>query len=178
MIVLGIDPGATSGWSLYASGAYVASGAAKSCAVRTTVIEALLALVAREGHTSLGAAPVVAAVESWTVGGKRRDKVDHWTPAVMIGLGASRGRWLEQLAIAGLPDRRVVSVVPQTWRTILAPFPRTTTEQAKASAVRLARAIARREVGPDEAEAVMLGRWACGAPDVAALVQSKRRRTA
>lgn len=178
MIVLAIDPGATSGWSLYLGDTYVASGAAKSCEVRTSAIDALRALTEREGYASLKAAPVVAAVEMWTVGGRkgRAGKGDRWNPSTMIGMGAARGRWLEQLALAGLPDRRVLSVVPQTWRTILAPFPRTTTEQAKASAVRLAKAIAGRDVGPDEAEGVMIGRWATRAPVALALVAPRKRQ--
>jgi hypothetical protein len=120
------------------------------------------------GEATRAECALVAVVERWTAGGAR----GH---AQWLGLGAARGRWLEALELAGVPESRIVGVYPQTWRTALAPLPRKTGEQAKASAVLVARGLLGREPSTDEAEAVCMARWALGAPEVAAAARKTMR---
>jgi hypothetical protein len=166
-IVIAVDPGAIAGWAIAADGVIVASGSAKNITERIDALDKLEAVLMGDVDER-----VVAVLETWTVGGGRgRDgQGTRWTPQTMIGLGASRGRWLEQLALAGLPDRRIVSVTPSTWRgAILDGLRRRTTDECKASAQMVARLRLGHEVGPDEAEAVCIALWAMHAREVRGL---------
>ena len=142
--VLGGDPGARGGWAAIdlAEPGYVASGVACSAIERQTAIASYVT-----GST-------LVVLESWTAGGE-------WGVAQMLGLGSQRGRWLEALELAGVPESSIVGVYPQTWRTTLAPLARRTGEEAKRSALLVAKAIAKRPLAStDEAEAICIAKWA------------------
>lgn len=159
-VILAIDPGARGGWCVVSPGGTRMSGDAKSAEERAGAIVHARALAA------LNEAPIVAVVEKWTAGGAR----GH---AQWVGIGAARGRWLEALELGGVT--RIVDVYPQRWRTLLAGLPRRTGEQAKASALLVARGLMQRECGPDEAEAVCIAAWAARSPEVAAMAAKKTR---
>lgn len=175
--ILAIDPGKVSGVAL-AIGSRVVDVVRVTCAAeRRGIVLDALTVAEREG------APLVVVVEQWTVGAghsRAKDGKTRWTPATMLGLGAQRGRWLEALDLAGVPASRIVSVTPAEWRAVLSPLPRRTTEQAKASAIVIARGLLGREVGPDEAEAACIARWASSAAVVreAAAKRVRRRKAA
>lgn len=92
---------------------------------------------------------------------------------VLVALGQARERWLAAWAAVGMPRARVVSVQPSSWRARV----------LGRGAVRLDReAIRARErlsaqaevapgmrdaIGPDEAAAILISRWAVRAPVVA-----------
>lgn len=103
MIVLGIDPGITSGWGLATDHeTIVDSGVATTAADRSAVIWRALDL-AQEAHR------LRVAIEWPTAGGGGA--------RTALGIGKSRGRWLEMLELlAGYPEGRVLRLQPRQWR--------------------------------------------------------------
>jgi hypothetical protein len=94
------------------------------------------------------------------------------TRATLLGLGAARERWASVLRELGQAKRRILSVLPNTWRAPLG----ITGPRAQCRAQELA--AAQREtglvsIGPDEAAAIGISRWAMHAARVARVL--KRR---
>jgi hypothetical protein len=168
-LVLGVDSGATSGWAIWTPGAGICKhGTAKSSADRGAVV--LDAVQIAHALTL----PCVAVLEKWTPGGGVR-----WNPKTMIGLGQSRGRWLEQLEVCDFMDADVVSVEPNTWRAgTLSKLGRGVgRDEWKRRAVQACKARGLVTATDDEAEAILMAIW--GAEKSAeVLVRSKVRRRA
>ncbi len=169
MIVLGLDPARTSGWCIMSavrgSARRELSGIADCCSSRAHVIH-LAVEVARRDDDRLA-----VVYERHTVGGGVR-----WTPDVMMGMGEARGRWLEQLELAGIARSHCVGVTPSTWRR--ATLPRCGRDRAalKAAALLSCKARGWGVESDDEAEACLIAYWgAVGSAEVAALA---RRRAA
>ena len=163
VVILAIDPGATSGAALHYGGRPRLAWTCATAAERAEVIATALRTAADLG------APLVVVMERWTAGGAR----GH---AQIVGLGAQAGRWLEALELAGIPAADVVRVYPQTWRAVLAPMPRKTGAAAKASARRVAAGYLGREVLTDAAEATCIALWAAQSDDVEAMAARLQRR--
>lgn len=161
--ILTIDPGSTGGAALHYDGKPRRAWTVSTAAERRLVIASAKAIAAQRDEV------LVVIVEKWSAGGER----GH---AQILGLGSQAGRWLEALELAGIDAADVVRVYPQTWRTVLAPMPRKTGEQAKASARVIASGHLGLDVPTDAAEAVCMGLWAAGAEDVAEVVTKLQRR--
>ncbi len=147
-VVLGIDTARQSGWAISVSGRRVDSG---EC---DTLDAASLTHVVRWA-VDLGEVanlPVALVLEQpW--GGD---------PRIVAALGAARERWLRAWRDADQAKARVVLVSPSTWRGPVlgrgwVSAPR---EQVRAQEQLVARALVGREVGGDEAAAVLIARWA------------------
>lgn len=176
MIVLGLDPARTSGWCIMSvvrgSARRELSGVVDDCAGRAHVIH-LAVEVARRDDDRLA-----ICYERHTVGGGAGSdgKGTRWTPDVMMGMGEARGRWLEQLELAGIARSHCVGVTPSTWRK--ATLPRCGRDRAalKAAALLSCKARGWGVESDDEAEACLIAYWgAVGSAEVAALA---RRRAA
>jgi hypothetical protein len=166
-VVLGIDPGETSGWSVWLRGAYVESGEA-----RTPQRRAAAVIVAQRCAESAGV-PLIIAAEKWLARGNKT-----WTPVQMMGTGAQWGRWAEQIDIAGIPSSRVVRVEPQVWRAATLGRRSLKRDAWKQLAIAYARGVVPRPVGADEAEAVFIGLWGTRAAEVGEALPKRRRKGA
>lgn len=172
MIVLGIDQAATSGWCIVERDAggllgkhrHVASGTCTKAVERRGIVDSAIKLA------GLDVGRVVAVYERHTAGGGGR-----WNPETMIGVGDSRGRWLEALELAGVPRRQCIGVPPQEWRHAMIGPRRLDRAQWKAQAVLSCRGRGVTVASDDEAEAVLIALWGAGASaEVAALAKKKR----
>ena len=103
-IVLGIDPGAVSGWAIAVSGEEVTEyGTAKVYEGRLYPVMKAARVAAKQQ------ASIHVAMEWPTAGG--------WTATTAMGFGRNQGRWLELIEQElGISQRRVIQVAPQTWR--------------------------------------------------------------
>jgi hypothetical protein len=168
-LVLGIDAGATSGWAIWIPGRGVLEhGTAKSSNQRGSVVYRATDLAIQLDL------PCVAVLEKWTPGGGVR-----WNPKTMIGLGQSRGRWLEQLDIYSFMDADMIGVEPNTWRAgTLSKLGRGIgRDEWKRRAVQACKARGLVTATDDEAEAILIAVW--GAEKSAeVLARSKVRRRA
>lgn len=153
--ILSIDPARTSGWALVRESGW-RTGVAKTASERFAVVA-----------NAVLAPGLVVVMETWKLGGGRGGRPR--TTSTIVGLGAARGRWLEQLELAGHPKRRVVSVDLGTWSQCILGRSRLTTAQRDAMVRMRARATLGREVSDDEADAVAIALWAMRAPEVAKL---------
>jgi ribosome modulation factor len=147
-VVLAVDTATRSGWALYASGRLRASGE-----VSTRDEGALADIVVDAARRAAdGGLPLVLVLEA-SFGGPTY---------VVTALGQARERWLRAWRDAGQEMRRVVLVQPQSWRAVMLD---PTLRRAKRDALRAAEAVVAsgivgRAVEPDEAAAVLIGRWA------------------
>ena len=161
-LILAIDPGKTSGWALFDCG--------WTTGVSMSAVDRQLAVArATQAERSTGQRLVVVG-ETWIATGVRRGREGRaLSTQTVAGMGAAWGRWAEQLELHGVPKRRIVRVDSGTWRRAVLGATRQTTEQAKRAAMMRARAVLGHDVGPDEAEALMIGLWAERDPGVLAL---------
>lgn len=170
--VLGLDPARSSGWALWLPSTIASSGVCTSAQDRRAIV------VDAKVQAQARGLPLVVVYEQHTVGGGagRDGKGTRWTPAVMMGLGESRGRWLEQLELADIPRSHVIGVTPATWRK--ATLPRGVArdrESLKAAAIASCKARGWPVASDDEAEACLIALWgALGSAEVAALAKRKR----
>ncbi len=146
--VLAIDTAKRSGWAIYCKGKLQESGEVD------TLDEATLSQITRNavGYAAECGVPIVLALEApW--GGS----VD-----VVAALGVARERWLRAWRQAEQSPARVVRVMPSTWRGAVLGrgWPGAAREEVRAKEVTVARAFVGRAVGPDEAPAILIGRWA------------------
>jgi hypothetical protein len=100
--------------------------------------------------------------------------------AMNEGLGAARERWLAAWQRAGQRrDKRVVKVQPVSWRSRVlgSASVRMKRDEVRAFELTAARMEVgpRIPVGPDEAPAILISRWACRAPEVGACLTTRER---
>jgi hypothetical protein len=163
-VVLAVDTATNSGWSIYDCGKYVDSGE-----LNTTTYDAAermdayvrLALDLAE-HTE---APCVMVLET-PYGGS----VD-----VIAALGAARERWLRAWRDARQPKAKVILVAPSTWRGALGISQRGGREAIRETERMIARAKVKRDVGSDEAPAILIGLWASSAGSVGRAIGKRAR---
>jgi ribosome modulation factor len=164
-VVLAVDTARRSGWALYVAGRLRASGE-----VDTLCDEAVgkVVVAACERAQSCGY-PLALVLES-PFGG---------TTVVVSALGQARERWLRAWRDAKQSRKAVVLVQPNTWRArVLGRGWR----GAKRDELRLAeqRFAAQvsgcAKVGPDEAAAVLIGRWGAQALDVGRAIGEEAMR--
>jgi hypothetical protein len=160
--VLGIDQAVCSGWALHADGRIVASGLASTAQERANVVVHALQLAAPrsllvvlEDH---GKMPLMrnTQFDSWAKQAPTRNA------ATLVGMGDARGRWREQLELAGVPMSHVLYVEPKVWRRAVLGRGAASlgTQAAKQLAVSWASKACGRTVTDDnEAEAVAIASW-------------------
>lgn len=163
--ILAIDPGAKSGWAIFANGVYSTSGVATRSLGREIACSS-----AKQFAESTGSHLIVVA-EKWTPGGKFAGA------RTMAGLGANWGMWLAEIERAKIPKSRIVRVHTQTWRAaILAPKRGTKSDALKAMSIARAQAITGMpNVNHDEADACCIGLWATRASEVGTKIPKRRR---
>ncbi|NIR31710.1 MAG: hypothetical protein GWN84_20835 [Gammaproteobacteria bacterium] len=145
VVVLAIDPGLTSGWALWAQGRHAGSGEAQVLDVEAVARVVRGALEIAE----VASMPAVLVLERAYTGRTRH-------------MGPARPLWERVWADQGGVKGRVVRVYPATWRAKVLGRGMGSAKRAVAREAEqaVARRLARRRVGPDEAPAVCIGRWA------------------
>lgn len=162
-VVLAVDTATRSGWSIAVCGKYDRSGE-----VHTRDVAELGRVVGEAQQLAANLeVPLVLVLEK-PFGGH----------AITVAtLGEARGTWKSAWRSAGLSDGKVTMVMPQTWRaSVLGPgINRAGREIIRARELQLAAAIAERVVGPDEAPAVLIARWASHSAIVGKLIGLRAR---
>lgn len=164
-VVLGVDSGAKSGWAIMAQGKRWNSGVARHALERASVV-AHAQTLARVHDL-----PLVVVAETWSRGG--------WMSfATILGMGVGWGRWAEALELAEHPAKRIVRVLPGTWRPPTVGTHKGA-EAYKAAAIARVRSAHRDEMGralvagPDEAEAICIADWGARSSEVAAILPKR-----
>ena len=141
-VVFGIDPGRESGWAVTVDpDTVVLFGKATCSAHRKAAVEDAQELAVARNR------PLVVVGETWTAGGWQHYKA-------LLGLGASWGRWLEALELAGISEDRIVRATPQKWRGAL--FRRSSIKKDEAKQLAMTYAS---HTDPDVAEAICIALW-------------------
>jgi hypothetical protein len=139
-VLLAVDTAKSSGWCLLQGGKYVDSG---QCDAFGSVPRELCA-------RAVALNPKAVLVLEKPFGGNL---------ATLTGLGAARGCWLSawRSATGRKTDVRVVSVLPQVWRSQLFGATASFALQEKLTAQLVSR---KTDIGADEAAASCIARWA------------------
>jgi hypothetical protein len=169
VVILGIDPARSSGWALWASGHIDAFGVCGHARDRQDAVR-----LAQHAAADLDY-PLVIVYERHTVGGGAR-----WNPETMMGMGEARGRWLEQLELAGVKRSHVIGVTPGTWRraALGASTGRMQRDGLKALAVQSCKARGYPVTNDDEAEAILIALWGAQASAEVRQLATRKRRAA
>lgn len=161
--LLSIDQAQCSGYAVgllhdapaYRSFELIGSGVVKKCVERSTVLNQAIALAGLDVDELV----VILEDHSDFYFGRGNASV-----ASLLGMGAARGRWEEQLDIQGHPLKHRYKATPGEWRKAVLGLPRNATaERAKAESVRYAMAFDQtREFSPDAAEALCMAVYCAG----------------
>lgn len=159
MILLAVDQAATSGFAIGllagVQARAITVGTARSAAERGKAIETAIALTRVQNET-LADIHVIFEDHGDFYFGKGNGSVPS-----LLGLGAARGRWLEQLELAGVKKGKVCKVATKDWRrAVLGLAGNASAERAKSAAVTHARAVIGQDVEHDAAEALCILLWA------------------
>ena len=162
-VVLGVDQAACSGAAIHAGGRVVASGVTRNARERREAVTLALGLagdprgllVVLEDH---GKMPLTRLAQFSAETGEPPSR----NADVIVGMGDARGRWREQLELAGVPLNHFLLVEPRTWRQAV--FGRGAhalgTDAAKALALQWASQVRGERVADDnEAEAIAIATW-------------------
>jgi hypothetical protein len=166
-VVLAVDTARISGWAIRAGHALRYSGE-----LDTLDPHSLDAAVSKAKVVAIGALstrpPVLVLERAW--GGQ---------VSTIVALGQARERWLGAWQRAGLSRSRVVSVYPQQWRPAILGrgIQGIGREELRARELLSAQAECRAglQLGPDEAAAILISRWAVRSPKVAAKHGGQKR---
>lgn len=162
-VILAIDPGAASGWALFFRGRLAQSGVAKWRDLREVIVTNAYR---RAAEICL---PLVVVGEKWT-------GVWRHGQSALQGLAEEWATWKFAALDAGVPKRRIVRVATSTWRAALIGGRQRPTEEWKAAAKAVVRARYDLSVlGDDEADAILIGAWACHAGEVAKVLPRRTR---
>jgi hypothetical protein len=189
-VLLAVDPAKLSGWALFRDGLLLGHGLASSARERELVAQWAFA------EARSGGLPLIVVAETWNArsfkpAASARPGVRAATrlsTATLIGMGASWGRWLEQLEREGelRLDRwvgpKVVRVEPTTWRAV------TIGNAGNAASMKL-RALQRAQCAcvdrgllppadTNVADAIVIGQWGCHAGQVGEVLPAAFRGAA
>lgn len=166
-VVLAVDTARVSGWAIRASGHLLSSGEVDT--LEHGDVAEIIELA--EQSASVRKLPLVLVLEKpW--GGMM---------STIVALGMARERWLQPWRAAGLPRKRVVSVMPASWRARVLGrgYARATREQVRDAEAAAARTLETKsswgELGADECAAILISRWATYAPQVGAVLPAAVR---
>lgn len=165
-VVLALDAGGRSGWSVWSLGKLADAGEFNIYTGEGLREVVRVAEVAKSFAAHLRV-PWVAMIEA------------SWGGRMGVGLGAAAGYWTFALRNAQLPRARIGSVSPSTWRARELPkgahaLPR---DEVRAHEVAAAAAVVGRDVGHDEAPAILIGKWGTQAGEVGELLPKNARMT-
>jgi len=151
--VLGIDTASISGWAVRNEGRLIASGIVES--KDASAVNGVLTTWLRRAGTLT---PLVVLERAF--GGRRH---------TVVGLAMARERWLVALRALHVPERRIVSVMPNEWRRGLfgRAWARARRDDIRAYELLNARAEVSCEIDHDEAAAICISRWAANAGELA-----------
>ena len=145
---LAIDPGSRAGAALFRGTDLVRSWQVKPGGEWNVVTEAV--------NLAVGT-PLIVVRENWVLGGRRQGQA-HGHINMLAGLGRAWGRFESILHHEGI--KRVVKVYARTWQAATVSGPVLKRDDMLKETRRIASTIAGRDVGEDEAVAIMLGRYA------------------
>lgn len=169
-VILGIDPGATSGWAILTpESSALCAGNATAPRLRCGTVNAgrNAVIVWAQEVAAEQNLPLIVVAEKWTAGGW----ASHTT---LLGLGAVWGKWEAALSEAGHPKRRIVRVYPQTWRARVIGGRQRSTEDWKAAAQTLVKHRFDKHVSSDAAEAACIALWGLYAGEVGAVLPKRK----
>lgn len=163
-VILVVDTAAHSGWSNWFDGKYECSGEVDT--EEQATLEWLCASIVTKAQL-YGRVPLLV-LEFWWGGNAR----------VCAGLHVHCDRWKRAWKVAGQSPRRVVKVQPGQWRSaVLGSWSLgKRSAEARRAEQAIARGIAGREVGEDEAPAICIGHWASYAPKVGEALGERARK--
>lgn len=150
-VILALDPGRTSGYSVWSNGILRAHGTAKNARDRARAMAEAIAEHSRLGGAKEATFTIVA--EEWSAGGWGSYKT-------LIGLGAEWGKWLAIFEDLAIRPSQIVRVQVREWRKCLIKFPGRKVADWKAVAVRHCELKHAITVSHDVAEAIVIGEWA------------------
>jgi len=162
--ILGVDTAAVSGVAVRVRGRLM-----MSCEVRIDRPEEVTEVVTYLGRVAERAGLPIGVVLERPWGGPSR---------TVEGLGVARGSWLTALQRAGYPKGKVVSVMPNTWRSAVfgGHWVRAKRDDIRAHELGTARVEAGRpDIGSDEAAAIWISYWACYSDEVRARLGKRGR---
>ena len=162
-VVLAIDPGAESGAAVMLLGKLVCS-----VAVADKPEARAFAVGLATGTAERTGLPLLVVIEKFGAGAGARGTFGART---LAGIERRVGAWVEASKVAGVPQRHITRVLPQTWRSRVLGKGGGPSETLKA----LARVYASRRftivaTSDDEYEAICIAVWATTAPEVAKML--------
>lgn len=165
-VVLAIDAGECSGWSVHALGKFGGSG---EFPIYTDdgVREVLRVVGTAKSLAAQLRVPWIVIHEA------------TWGGHMGLATPASVGYWTFAIRNAQLPIARIGSVYPARWRARMLPkgMHAAKRDVVRASEVEVARAMIKRDVGPDEAPAILIGKWSTQAGEAGLLLPKNERVT-
>lgn len=153
--VLAIDTASKSGFAVRVRGALRTSGE-----LNTEDPRGVAWVVSRAVAIAAESQSVLVVVLETPYGGNR---------TTLLGLGAARERWMAAIRGFPIPKRRILSVMPLRWRRPLfgPAVVRARRDQIRAWELASAQSeTGLANIGPDEAAAIGISRWAARAPQV------------
>jgi hypothetical protein len=180
-IVLGIDQAAVSGWAIYelSQRRVTRSGIARTSIQREEAVQRALALAERprlllvmfEKHSEMP----LQRMTRFDSPHLRRAGPPERNTATILGMGAARGRWEEQLDRVSHPQSLRDEVEPRVWRAAVLQRGHSRNTDWKALACLAAsQHVGENVVDHNEAEAVHLARFG-GVDGIARLVAARAR---
>ena len=156
-VVLAIDSAQVSGWALFVSGELITAGV---CKVDHDAVVSIA-----QAQATAHKLPLIVVAETWSPGFKSHKTV--------LGMGAAWGIWTSALTRAKHPKRRIVKVLPATWRSAVLHRGRRGRDLWKAAAQSYVKQRYHVELSDDAAEAVCIGVWGMHAGEVGALIPKR-----
>jgi len=164
-VILAVDTASNSGWAIYRNGELLDSGEQSTTDALAYIDVSHQCRAALEYCDERDCSEGVLVLERPWGGG--------WKAAA--GLAIAAKMWRDGWANAGGSERRIVRVYPQTWRSSVLAVTRG--PMLKLHEREFARRVKNSSaVGPDEAAAICIGRWACHAGEVGKVLPAKLRK--
>ncbi len=160
--LLAIDPAATSGVACFVNGALSFHAPVDSALGRLRALHEAHLTASRRTASS-----VVIVIEGWAGSWK------SWKTAV--GAGVALGRWFEVLEQNGHRRDHVVEMALATWRSRAGVGKCSDSKAYKRRAIEMVKRKFGVSVGPDEAEAILMGDVACRSPEVGKMLGTIER---
>lgn len=165
-VTLCVDTATRSGWAIRARGRLLFSGELDTR--DEDELNEIVGILASNSACQAFSAKVLVLERAW---GTRTN--------VLLSLGASHERWRAAWRRAGYPASRVVKVYPASWRAKVLGGGAHAMPREQVRPIELASAQAEVgascDVGPDEAAAICISRWAAIAPAVGKVLPARVR---
>lgn len=166
-VVLAIDSGSQSGWSIWVLGKLASSGEFRIY-TDEGVREVIRVIDTAKSFALRLGVPWVAVFEA------------TWGGHMGLGTPESVGYWKFALRNAQLPRARIGDVYPARWRARVLGGGAHAMKRDDVRPIEQAAArelVGGRDVGPDEAPALLIGKWCTQAGEVGELLPKNERRT-